>query len=199
MPIDDATITGILTKARKEATRIRDEAADIGRKVHDEVEKWVKAHIEGDIFELAYDIEEHPEIVRAWNAFYKFACQRGFRPLNSEGMVYSRKHKFAGTLDIIAVGRWPKKKKDANYLIDCKTGTVIQRTHGPQVAAYAQAFEEMYGEKIDGIAVLGLDKISGEPTWHDFSKDRKKHFQVFLAAKKLHEKLNSEGRRKKDV
>lgn len=190
------TILGIINKARKEATRIRDEAANTGRKVHDEVEKWVKAHVDGMPYSLEYEMDQHPEVVTAWNAFITFAMGSGFRPLRSEQMVYSRKYKFAGTLDIIAVGRWRRQRKDKVYLIDCKTGTVIPQVHGPQIAAYAKAWEEMSGEKVEGIAILELNKTTGEPKWHDFSKERKKHFRVFLAAKKLFTELNRDGRKK---
>ncbi len=83
------------------------------------------------------------------------------------------------------------RKKKKKFLIDVKTGTVLPLSHGAQLAAYAAAWEEMTGEKINGIAVLQLDKETGLPKWHDFTKDRAKRWKTFKAARKLWETINN--------
>jgi len=185
------TLRDVIARARKESAKQRDEAANIGKIVHDMAEMWGQAHLKGVPFETGIDADTNPLVVQAWNAFMEFVARTGVRPSITEMMVYSRKHKYAGTFDLVAQGKYPHMRLAKNYLIDYKTGTVVPKSHGPQLAAYAQAYEEMTGETVDGIAVLALDKVTGEPTWVDFSKDRSKHWRVFKSAVKLYEALNN--------
>ena len=76
--------------------------------------------------------------VKAWRAFIS---DHDVKIFEVEKRVYSKKFKFAGTLDRVGlVG-------GELCIIDIKTG-VKQRAYACQTAAYALAYTEMTGEKI---------------------------------------------------
>lgn len=76
-------------------------------------------------------------------AFCKWIESADTEILENEVMVASAKHKYAGSLD--AVGR-----KDGKLIVlDWKTSNSIKSTYALQVAAYAKAYEETSGNRID--------------------------------------------------
>lgn len=77
--------------------------------------------------------------VRAWEDFLE---DTGAIVVKSEHKVYSVRHKFAGTLDVIV--DWKQRLR----MIDLKTTASIPKTVGPQTAAYKEAHAEMTGQYI---------------------------------------------------
>lgn len=77
----------------------------------------------------------------AWKSFVDLF---GFETTRSEMFVYSKRHKFAGTLDRIG------KVKGKTFLIDIKTTAGMnEKAVAMQTAGYKLAYEEMTGEHID--------------------------------------------------
>jgi len=83
----------------------------------------------------------------AWRSFRK---ESGFEPLHQEGRVYSPKYRYAGTYDVI--GFMGGKR----VLIDKKSGDQVPLAAGPQTAAYAAAYEEAGGDRIQKRYVVQL-------------------------------------------
>lgn len=73
--------------------------------------------------------------------------------LHSEEFVFSDTYKYAGTADLVL--ELDKKI----WLVDIKTSNSYHKSFELQLAAYAKAFEEMTGTKIDKTAVLWLKSL----------------------------------------
>ena len=70
------------------------------------------------------------------NGWIRFREETGFIPYAREQVVYSEIHQFAGTLDRVG------HLQGNPVLLDIKTVAMLQRSTGPQTAAYAQAVRE---------------------------------------------------------
>ena len=73
-----------------------------------------------------------------WKASYS---QLSF--IENEITVYSKTHRYAGTIDAVA------EIEGKLIVLDWKTSNQIHNEHALQVAAYAKAYEEMTGKKVD--------------------------------------------------
>ena len=155
----------------QEATRapltIRDAAGGIGTTVHSFVEAW-KAGNTPSLEGLGNDFVPYAK------AFIKFTEEMPFTLLERERSVYSKKHHYAGTLDITAT--------DANkelWVLDVKTSKSVRKEMGLQLVAYAEALKEETGLDYR-MAVVHL-KPTGGYKFVEF----KDSIEVFLAAKRL--------------
>jgi hypothetical protein len=109
---------------------VLERAAEIGRAVH-----WIIEHeILGDLDEELVDFHLLPYLDQ-WRAFRRTS---GFEPLLSEGQVWSRRYRYAGTLDLF--GRLNGRKA----LIDAKRTAAVPRSAGPQTAGYRIALSETH-------------------------------------------------------
>lgn len=77
--------------------------------------------------------------VQGWQ---KFLDETGAVVLDSERRVASRRHGYAGTLDVRVY--WGRSIR----LIDVKSSAIRPRTVGPQTAAYSEALREETGERV---------------------------------------------------
>ena len=155
-------------KAKAEASRIRDEAADIGTKTHEAIENYLKTKKKPK--GLA------PEVQKTFNGFLLFAKEMKLgEVIASEKILYST-YGYCGKLDIVA---YLGKKK---YIVDVKTSKGFYREMPLQLSAYHNAFCEMTGEKTDdiGIGIIRLDKSSGLAFWKDYSDKKEISFKKFL-------------------
>jgi len=156
-------------KAKAEASRIRDEAADIGTKTHEAIENYLKTKKKPKGLE--------PEVQKTFDAFIAFAKEMKLGEIiESEKILYST-YGYAGRMDILAYLGGKK------YLIDVKTSKGFYREMKFQLAAYHNAYCEMTGEKTDdiGIGIIRLDKSSGLAFWKDYTDEREISFQMFLS------------------
>ena len=147
----------------------KDEAADSGTQVHDWVETYIKAKL------ARKPLPEMPKDEKILNgaiAFVDWVKDNKVKFLASEKMVYSKKYKYVGLLDI---------KAEVNgelTLCDIKTSKGIYPEMYMQVSAYRQADEEESGDKYDNMMILKLDKNTGDFEAHPFN-EYKKHFEAF--------------------
>jgi hypothetical protein len=133
--------------------------------------------------------EKHKEQVEtAFGAFLKWALDVELRPIASEQMGYHPKHRYAGTLDLVAYLKLPRWKKPKLYLIDVKAAKGHYNEHGYQAAAYAECLPY----KVDGIGVLRLDKETGLPDFKCYTKQRRLFLKIFLACRKLYGLMRGE-------
>lgn len=162
--------------AKAEPDRFRDEAADIGTQVHDAIEKWLKTGREPVI--------THELVANGWRHFRAFWDQGGFEPVppGLEFAVASLEHRFAGTVDCLAVNA-----EFELVLLDWKTSKGIYDSHELQAVAYAQAIEEMGIGRPDRIIIARFGKTDAtfearelEPRLWDG------HFEQFLRCHDTH-------------
>lgn len=180
--IPEITLADIIGRGKRAFQVKTTEAADIGTTVHRLVEAWCK----GKKIPLIQD----PLVKNAFDLFLSWAKQVDLEPLVVEQKVWSLRHEYGGTLDIVARGKFnPKWRKKRVYTIDTKTSKGIYETFAPQVASYTEAYRERAGEKgfpkikIDGEGIIRVGKEDGKPEWADFTEHHDINFQRFLALK----------------
>lgn len=155
----------------------RDEAGDKGLDIHEIIQALSKGEPVDEKI-----ISEIPQI----QGYRKFCETVPHRVLESELVVYSEKHSYAGTLDCliqvcsnavvekedveraqkagyeIIKGAGPftlMRKYGKTWMIDFKSGNGIYGEHHLQLSAYKFALQEMKPKmKIDGLAIVHLQK-----------------------------------------
>lgn len=139
-------------------------AAEFGTNVHKACELYDK----GTLDESNLDADLAPYL----NGWKLFLYATRFAPEIIERRVYSKRYKYAGTLD--RAGSFPGKK----YLdeIDIKTG-VFSPAVGPQTAAYEKALLEMDEIKIKRRFVVLLRPN----TFKMLQLSKKNNFNTFLS------------------
>ena len=128
-------------------------AINIGRAVHEWCEQAILWKLgEAEIPSMPAD----EQAVNAINAFRDWVKQNEVEWLAAEQRVYSRTHKYAGTVDAVA------RVNGEFTVIDFKTSTRIYEEYYLQVAAYSKCVEDIYGEPVDAAYILRFDKESGK-------------------------------------
>lgn len=176
--LDEIQVKDLLEGARTAHTKRLNKAADAGTLVHEWIEKYIKARIAKKPVPKR---PINPEMKSAVDGFFKWAKQNKVQLILSEQKIYSKKWKFAGTLDIEAIVNGKKT------MVDIKTSNGIYPEYFLQTAAYTGAREEEMGQKYDGGAIiLRLSKESKEKEISPFevasitAEETKTYFKVFL-------------------
>lgn len=130
-----------------------------------------------------YDINDldkgslDPALKPYLDAWIKFKRDTGFMTLDSEQIVYSKKHNYAGTYDKLGImnGRVAYKT-----LVDIKSGTTLPKSIALQTSAYMEAHNEgkSRDEKIKWRLVVQLLE---DGTYRMQEYKEKSDFSVFLA------------------
>lgn len=107
---------------------------------------------------------------------------------NIEHIVYSDKHEYAGTIDLIA------NVNGEIQLFDWKTGNTIGNKEQLQLQAYMSAFEETTGEQVSQANIVWIP--AKKPNKKGFriipvSNDKDK-FDLFLSTKKIFDNENKD-------
>ena len=165
------------TAAKREHQSLKEKAADIGTQTHRLIEKYLKGQSYEDLL--------NENTFKQFNAFKKWLENKNFKLIESERIVYSKKYKVAGTADIIA---WLNEKA---YLIDLKTSNSVYKEMILQIAAYKFMWQEVTLTTLDGIGILRLDKVTGEPEWKEYTnKEYQKHIKAFKLLTKYYHAMN---------
>ena len=129
-------------------------ALDIGKVVH----QYIEEVIEWSVGELATmpEMPEDESAVNSIQAFGKWVKENEVEWIATEERLYSKKYKYAGTVDAVAM------IDDRFSVIDFKTSKQIYKSYKLQVYAYKQAIEEMYGKKVESCWILRFDKTTGK-------------------------------------
>lgn len=165
------------TLSQKEALsapyKTSDEARARGTTVHSIVEAYKKSGIK-----ITPDIKHLKGYAEA---FHKWVQDNDIEIVENERTVYSEKHKYAGTLDLIM------KKGGDTWVCDVKTGKDIYQEAYLQLSAYKHALEETSDIKVDRMGVILL-KENGKYKF----EENDDYFEAFLSAKALWEFLHRE-------
>jgi len=128
-------------------------AINIGRAVHEWCEQAILWKLgKAEVPSMPTD----EQAANAINAFRDWVKQNEVEWLAAEQRVYSRTHKYAGTVDAVA------RVNGEFTVIDFKTSTRIYEEYYLQVAAYSKCVEDIYGEPVDAAYILRFDKVSGK-------------------------------------
>lgn len=147
------------------------------------VHKLCELTLQGQLFNLGAYETEIQEDMKQFNIF-KEICK-----LKAEGLeqrVWSNKYGYAGTADFVGYyqsskrfmtrGHEPKFNKPAFVIGDWKTGKAFYKTWWLQLAAYAMAFEELTGIKVEGVFIArmrGGVLRTQERTWKELAPEFK--------------------------
>ena len=144
-------VSDVIDQARQTPDFKRDQAAGFGTQAHELLDQFIQG----------LEPEVPPELEVVVNNFLSWRAASGMDIRLTEAMVYSEKHRYAGSADAIAY-------RDGKLIVlDWKTGKGIYPEYGLQVAAYAKALEEMTGEQVGEAWTVRLGRT--EP---DFESQR---------------------------
>lgn len=128
---------------------IREKSKDslkFGSLVHNTIERLLY----GEEINLLAPEYNHTKLKKHLMSFHNWFHE--FKPdvhsIQTELMVGSRKYKYAGTLDLAC------KRNGELWIIDFKTSAGIYPNYERQIAAYKEAYQEMFGVKVDHTAIL---------------------------------------------
>lgn len=167
----------------KAHTRTLEKAGDIGAQAHHAIEWMLRRAIRADAGPRPFVSEPALIAVRAFKAW---AVSVELKPVLIERTVYSKRHRYAGTLDLLA------RVRGVLTMISLKTGKAIYAEAFLQEAAYSAALVEMGYLAPTASIVIRLPKVEGDPGF-DVAKDvvdvpaRAELFPVFLATRALWE------------
>jgi hypothetical protein len=128
-----------------------------GTQVHEACEKLILG--EEVSWMDDYGNAKYSQIV--WEMILKFHdFWTTYKPelISAEEFVWSDKHKYAGTADIVC------KINDEVWLLDIKTSNSIHKSFDLQLASYAKALEESKGVKIERTGIVWLKAHSRGPS-----------------------------------
>lgn len=173
----------VCNRARFNFRKVSEKAMDIGNITHHWVEEYL---LKGE--EALFNLPANPEAAKSSVAASTWLRQQSFRPTKIEMKLYSRKHRFAGTMDAGGSGVvWVNNRK---AIVDWKTSKAIYDEHRLQLAAYNVAYEEMTGEEIDERWLVRLGKDDGEFEAECYPRETlARDFNAFLLAKQLFEHM----------
>jgi hypothetical protein len=157
--------------------RTMEAAGDIGTQAHRAIE-W--------LLRTALGVEAGPEpmvsapALVAVQAFQTWAVGVALKPILVERIVYSKRHEYAGTLDLLA------RVNGVLTTIDWKTGKAVYAESHLQAAAYSAALAEMgYLEPTQSL-IVRLPKVAGDPGFDVVPVEgRAELLPVFLATRVL--------------
>lgn len=154
----------LIKQSQEEVDKVNEEACDLGTRVHEHIEHWIKCKIEGLRFNRIILPDEAP----CMGAFWKWEKEHRVHYVKSEMFIYHPEG-WAGTLDIIAY------VDDKLSLIDIKTSKGFYDTMELQLAAYSMGYEYIEKEKLERRYILRLDKKTGNPFFRDGCELRRKY------------------------
>jgi hypothetical protein len=124
-------------------------AADEGTQVHDAIERY----LQGEKISLINEEGYSKYSLEVWKMILKFhEFWTTYKPtlIESEVHLFSDIYIYAGTCDLVLEINGQK------WLLDIKTSNSLHVSQDLQLSAYAQAWNELYEEKIDRIGILWM-------------------------------------------
>jgi hypothetical protein len=197
----------IIQAAKSAHKDILDEAGDVGTAAH----KWIEDSVRHAIAFTGGVVEKMNEYaptdersVNCGLAAFDWMQKHNVRWVCTERVVYSRKHKYAGTCDGLALvdncdnpACCSRLFIDELSLIDWKSSNYLQTGYLLQTAAYQSAWMEETGENIQARWILRLAKDTGQfEAWYEtnFEAD----FEGYLACLQLSRVYKSIEKRMSD-
>lgn len=188
---------------QKAATKLKNKAGDIGSEIHAMAE-WVLRKDLGQ--EVGPEPVLSPQAESGFIAWDDWRKKVNLAPVLIEQTVYSDKHQYAGTLDLLCEMDLPEVDIDGNptnlkgrgpVMADWKSGKAIYIEARLQTAAYREALVEMgHAPKQTHGLVVRVPKVVGDPNVEAGfikSSDCQKIFKAFLHTQALWKFLDENG------
>jgi len=166
----------------KVGTSYREEVVQKAQDIGTETHKFIQRIINGGKIESGEWSMLAPEIQSALQAWVGFTKRLKPQFKHTELLLHSKKYGYAGTTDAVAL-------IDGHLTIcDWKTANNLWDEVDLQMAAYAMAFYEQYGEKPVSCRAIRLDKSQGYWSHKDqvILTNIDDAFEAFLGAIKIY-------------
>lgn len=179
-----------IIEAMGQHRKIKEKAGDIGTRIHDWCEVFIKHKIGVPGYEDKPQIPEDPQEKQGVKAFLSWVTQHDVKFVDSEFITYHRELKYIGTADCLAL-------VDGELsLVDFKTSNGLYNDVMMQTAAYVKAWEHEHDKQIVNRWALRLAKETEE---EHFERHERKCFikgkdPVNLPPYQLFEFMKFEGR-----
>jgi len=141
-----------------------DTSKEIGTEVHLQIDQYIKSK------GIEFARFSHEKVENCFKAFIDWLSLNKIEFIETEKTLVNTKYGFAGTCDAIAIINGTK------YLVDWKTSKSIYPEYALQLAAYRLT----EGNNLN-VAILRLDKETGEYEFKDMTKHIEKKEQAFLS------------------
>ena len=143
MEYDEVELAGIFKGARQAHWQKKTDAGDVGTLLH----KWIESYINGE--QVSMPVNEQMKI--SIKRFLKWKKDHKVKFLSAEQVVFSKKHRFSGTIDFIC------SINNKMYIGDLKTSKGVYAEMMMQTAAYRLARQEEFPEeKYSGMLILRI-------------------------------------------
>jgi hypothetical protein len=171
--LDEIARQELCSGAEKAHRNIADKAASIGTLAHQACETFAKTgKAERPVNEQAG---------RAFDEFLKWFETHNVKVHASERKVFSRKHRYAGTLDLLCL------VDDVPCTVDLKTSSGIYDDYAMQLAAYSKAVHEETAQDYSTGWIVRIPKDGqGFETRRFSSEELDKAFDAFLGLLQYH-------------
>jgi hypothetical protein len=178
-------------------------AAEIGTAAHAAVEHSLRTALGQHVGPAPILADAALWALMSWQ---DFARDVQLVPQAIEQVVYSRDHRYAGTLDLVAtldagallsrlerqgpvatsLGDWLRQQTTVRAVVDIKTGRSIYPESSLQAVAYERALAEMGHGRVDGALIVRLPKITSDPEFEvAVVPPARELFATFLAVRQL--------------
>ena len=147
---NQAQIDSIVADAKGARFRVSQKALNIGSDAHDWLERYIKSQV---LNTKMPELPEYPPVLNAVTSYLEWEkAQDDIEYISSERRLYSMKYKYSGTADIML------RVNGELTLGDLKTSKGIYPEYFLQCAAYAQAWQEEDGVKVDKMSIIRIPK-----------------------------------------
>ena len=192
-PITEEELTEKALEAKKAHRERLEDAGAVGTRAHN----WIEGFIKGDLD--VGDIPDDPRVINCCDSSVKWMNAHDVKWVCTERKIYSREHKYAGTLDGIAyVSSCQDKKccpdefKNRLSLIDWKTSNALYPEYVLQVSAYGKAYEEETKTSLEDRWIIRLGKTEGDfEIWHLGMETYDSDFMTFRNALDLSKSMKA--------
>lgn len=165
-------VDGIISRAGKKPKEALDKAADIGTRLHDAVDCWIKG----------LPIKLDDDLQNPFLAFKDWVTSCGIAIIMGDTAVASIDYGFGGKFDAIGM------REGKLGILDWKTSNGLYDSYALQLAAYSRAAEETYGKRFEWGMAVRFDKNAQFSEYKEV-KDLGLAFNTFVYAKNLQESL----------
>lgn len=175
LSLDD--FTKLVNEAKGAHKEKLEDAGAVGHAAHAWIEEYIKARIAGDkgreeVLLATFPLDERA--TRCCEAALEWMHNHNVRWRFTERKIFSREHKFAGTMDGLCVVDscsdplcCPNPFQDRLTIADWKTSNYLYMEYLLQTAAYTYAYMEETGEEVEDRWIIRLGKDDGEfDPWH---------------------------------
>ena len=151
----------------------REKAASLGTEVHSLIEQFCKKSLGMDVPAVG---PVSPKANALYSKWFDWANETHFEPLTVESAVFSRKHRYAGTVDLLAL------VNDKLTVLDWKCSKAVYAQGRLQNIAYRKACEEMGLPLPEGLLIrIPTDGSDIEPIPVPYSDDAWVIFRALIA------------------